>query len=69
MAIELGGGGTRDVRDIVSVRQELVGEGFATEDLPPPCDQIQPGGSDRDDGVLDAGGRPAMPEWDTAVAG
>jgi len=70
MAVELCRGGARDVGDVVGVGQGLAREGLAAEDAPPPLDQVQPGGPDRDEGVLDARviGQPRANRA-TAVAG
>jgi hypothetical protein len=53
MAIEVVGGDTGYERNIVIIGQRLPREGFAAEDPPPPFDQIEPGGSYRNEGVLD----------------
>ena len=70
MAVELGGGDAGDVRDVVGIRQRLARKGLAAENSPPASDQVEPGGADGDEGVLDAGvvGQPC-PHGITAVAG
>jgi hypothetical protein len=56
--------------NIVLIGQRLPSERLAPEDAPPPLDQIEPGRSHRDEGVLDAGmGRKPLPDRATAVTG
>ena len=70
MAVELGSGDAGDVGDVVGVGHRRAGEGFAPEQAPPPFDQVQPGGADRNEGVLDprVGGQP-VPDGTAGVAG
>src|SRR5262245_18768222 len=67
VAIELGSGESRDVRDIVGVSEGLAGERFAAEEPPPPLDEVEPGGADRNEGLLDPRMR-AEPVADGATA-
>jgi hypothetical protein len=53
MAIEMLGGDAGYIGNIMIIGQGLSGEGFASEDGPPPLNQIQPSGSHGDAGVLD----------------
>ena len=70
MAIELRRGDARDIGDVVVVGQGLSGERFAPEDAPPPLNQIEPRGADRNEGVLDARmGFEPFPDRATAVTG
>jgi len=68
--IELGGCQTHHVGDVFIVGEGLSGEGFAAEETPPALDQVQPGGADGDEGVLDArvSGQP-VPNGTAAVTG
>src|SRR5260370_28299999 len=70
MAVELSGGDTRDVGDVVGVGQRRAGEGCAPKNAPPACDQIEPGGASGNEGVVDprVGGQP-VPDGTTGVAG
>jgi hypothetical protein len=70
MAVELGGGQTGDVGNIVGVRHRYPREGLPPEEAPPAFDEVEPGGADGDEGVLDARmyGQP-VPNGATAMAG
>lgn len=54
VAIKLGGSDARGIRDVVVVGQGRTGERLASEEAPPPFNQIEPGGADRNEGVLNA---------------
>ena len=54
VTVELSGGDAGGVGDILGVGQRHAREGFAAEEPPPACDEVQPGGADRNEGVLDA---------------
>jgi hypothetical protein len=70
VAIELSGGDTRDVGDIVGVGQRHAGEGRATEEAPPAFDEIEPGGADGNERLVDARMvRKPVPNRSTQVAG
>lgn len=70
MAVEVTGGDPRDVGDVMVISQRLAREGFAPEDAPPPFDQIEPGRSHGNEGVLDAGmGLQPLPDGATGVTG
>jgi hypothetical protein len=70
MAIEMLRGNTGDVGDIVVIGQRLSGKGFAPKDPPPAFNQVQPGRSHRNEGVLDAGMNvEPLPDGSTGVAG
>ena len=53
MAIELSRRDASDVGDVVVVGERLAGKRLAAEDPPPAFDQIEPGGADGDESVLD----------------
>lgn len=70
MAIELRGGEAGGVGDVGSVGQRDTSEGFAAEDAPPALNEVQPGGPNRDEGVLNAWvARQPVANRATAVAG
>src|SRR5258708_27066780 len=53
VTVELSGGDAGGVGDVVGVGQRRTGEGFAPEKAPPALDEVEPGGADRNEGVLD----------------
>jgi hypothetical protein len=53
MTNEVQGGDTGYEHNIVIIGQRLPSEGFTPEDAPPSLNQIQPGGSHRNEGMLD----------------
>lgn len=55
MGVELGGSDPGGVVDLVGVGEALASQGVAAEDPPPGLLQVQPAGSDRDEGVDDPG--------------
>ena len=70
MTIEMVGGDLGDEGNVVIVSQRLPGEGFAAEESPPPLNEIQPGGSYRNEGVLDPGMQfQPVPDRTAGVAG
>jgi hypothetical protein len=70
MAIELGGSDAGGVGDVVMVSQGLTGKCLAAEDAPPAFNEIEPGGSNRNEGVLDARmSFEPLPDRAAAVAG
>jgi hypothetical protein len=70
MAVELSGGDAGGVGDILGVGQRHAREGFAAEEPPPAFDEVEPGGADRNEGVLDPRvGREPLPDRSTQVAG
>jgi hypothetical protein len=70
MTIEVLGGDTGDEGNIVLISQRLPREGLAPEDAPPSLDQIEPRGTHRNKGVLDARmGFEPLPDGTTGVAG
>jgi hypothetical protein len=70
MAVELSGRGAGDVRDVVGVGHRYPGEGFAPEQSPPAFDEDEPGGTNRNEGVLDARvARQPVPDRTTQVTG
>jgi hypothetical protein len=57
------------VGNVMIISQRLSGEGFAPEDPPAAFNQIEPGRSDRNEGVLDAGmGFEPFPDGTTGMA-
>src|SRR5258706_6324265 len=54
MAVELSGGDAGGRGEIVRVGQGGAGKGCAPKDAPPACDEVEPGGADGNEGVLDA---------------
>src|SRR5258706_16396992 len=60
VTVELSGGDSGSVGDVVGVGHRRAGEGFAPEKAPPALDEVQPGRADRNEGVLDprVGGQP-----------
>ena len=70
VAIEVLGGDPGHVGNVVIIGQRLSREGFAPEDAPPALNQIEPGRSHRNEGVLDARmGFQPLPDGATGVAG
>jgi hypothetical protein len=68
--IELGGCQTHHVGDVFMVGEGLAGERFAAEEAPPALDEVEPGGADGDEGVLDARmRREPVPNGAAAVTG
>ncbi len=58
------------VGNVMIIRQRLPSEGLAPEDAPPSLNQVEPGGTHRDEGVLDAGmSFQPLPDRATAMAG
>src|SRR5260370_11291066 len=70
VTVELSGGDTGHGGDVVGVGQRRTGEGCAPEKAPPALDEVEPGGADRNEGVLDprVGSEP-VPDGTTGVAG
>ncbi len=70
MAVELGGGDSGNIGDVVGVGDRDPGEGFAPEEAPPALDEVEPGGAGWDKGVLDTrvSGQP-VPDGATEMAG
>src|SRR5260370_4912104 len=70
VTVELSGGDAGGVGDVVGVGQRRTGEGFAPEKAPPALDEVEPGGADRNEGVLDprVGSEP-VPDGTTGAAG
>ena len=66
-ALELSGGHPSGMVDLASIGigKGLPGEGFAAEEAPPPCLQIEPAGADRDADLLPArmGRAPLLDRW------
>jgi hypothetical protein len=54
VTIELGSRGAGHVGDVVGVGDRYSGEGFAPEEAPPAFDEVQPGSTHGDEGLLDA---------------
>src|SRR5262249_60295941 len=54
LGVELGGGDPGCVVDVVRICEALPGDGGPAEDPPPGFLQVQPAGTDRDEGVADA---------------
>ena len=70
IAVEVIGRDTGHVGNVAVIGQRLSGEGFAPKDPPPALDEIEPGGADRDGGVVDAGmGGQPLADGATTVAG
>jgi hypothetical protein len=69
VTVELSGGDAGGVGDILGVGHRDPGEGCAAEEPPPPFDEVEPGGADRNEGVLDPRvGREPLPDRSTQVA-
>ena len=70
MTVELGGGDTGNVGDVVGVGDRNPGEGFAPEETPPALDEVEPGGAHRNEGMLDPRvlGQP-VGDWAAQMAG
>jgi hypothetical protein len=70
VTIQVLGGDPGHVGKVVVISQGLSSEGLAAEDPPPALDQIQPGGSHRNTGVLDPRmGLEPLPDRTAGVAG
>ena len=70
VTVQVLGGDLGHVGDIVVISQGLSSEGLAPEDPPPALNQIQPGSSHWNEGVLDLRmGFEPLPDRATAVAG
>src|SRR5258708_11328483 len=70
VTVELSGGDAGGVGDVVGVGQRRTGEGFAPEKAPPALDEVEPGGADRNEGVVDPRvGSELVPDGTTGVAG
>ena len=57
MAVEVIRGDTGHVGNVAVIGQGLPGEGFAPKDPPPALDEVEPGGSHRNERVADTGMR------------
>jgi len=70
VTVELSGGDAGGGGNILGIGQRHAREGCAAEEPPPAFDEVQPGGADRNEGVLDPRvGREPLPDRSTQVAG
>lgn len=69
-SIELTGGNARGERDLSAVGETLTGIGRPAQEAPPALDQVQPGGADRNEDLMDPRvGREPVADGSAGVAG
>lgn len=53
MAVEVGGGNARGVGNVVGISDRYPSKGLAAEDPPSAFDEVEPGGTRGDEGMLE----------------